>query len=57
MDDDDKLEENICTGDNDESNLQKEKELQLDILQSILGVPVAPKIKDANKDQKLPKYA
>ena len=39
----------------DDIDLQKEKELQLDILENILGVPINSKNKDTNKDVKFPK--
>ncbi|XP_076757107.1 putative RNA-binding protein CG14230 [Xylocopa sonorina] len=57
LEDDKRLDENTSTGNNDESDLRKEKELQLDILENILGVPIVPKNKDANKDIKLAKKA
>lgn len=47
--------ENATESIDETSNLQKEKELQLDILENILGVPIVSKNKDANKDEKIPK--
>ncbi|CAL7940887.1 unnamed protein product [Xylocopa violacea] len=55
LEDDKKLDDNTSIGNNDETDLRKEKELQLDILENILGVPIVSKNKDANKDTKLAK--
>lgn len=52
---DQKLNKNIITN-NDEIDLLKEKELQLDILENILGVPITSKNENTNKDVKLLKY-
>ncbi|XP_043262025.1 probable RNA-binding protein CG14230 isoform X2 [Colletes gigas] len=57
MEDDHVLDKNNITENNDESDLQKEKEWQMDILENILGVPIqtASKSKEMNKDLKFPK--
>ncbi|XP_015428680.1 PREDICTED: probable RNA-binding protein CG14230 [Dufourea novaeangliae] len=56
MDADYEPEKDSTTENNDETDLQKEKKLQLDILENILGVPIQniSKNKDVNKD---PKFA
>lgn len=43
MEDDRQTEESKIVEDTDECNLQKEKEKQLDILESILGMPLTVK--------------
>ncbi|XP_076623440.1 putative RNA-binding protein CG14230 isoform X2 [Colletes latitarsis] len=57
MEDDHVLDTNNTTENNDESDLQKEKEWQMDILENILGVPIqtASKSKEMNKDLKFAK--
>lgn len=52
IEDDQKLNKNI-TINNNEIDLLKEKELQLDILENILGVPVTLKNENINKNVKL----
>ncbi|KAF3422487.1 hypothetical protein E2986_00500 [Frieseomelitta varia] len=54
MDDDQETNKDINVNDN-EIDLQKEKELQLDILENILGVPITSKNKDINKNVKFSK--
>lgn len=60
MEDDSILDENIMTenNSNNESELQKEKEWQLDILENILGVPIqtTSKNKKTTKDSKFARY-
>nr|XP_033337528.1 probable RNA-binding protein CG14230 [Megalopta genalis] len=57
MDDYDALEKDSATANNDETDLQKEKKMQLNILENILGVPIQKtfKSKEANKDPKIAK--
>lgn len=52
IENDQKLNKNITTN-NDEIDLLKEKELQLDILENILGMPITLKNENINKDIKL----
>ena len=54
MDDGQETNKDINVNDN-EIDLQKEKELQLDILENILGVPITSKNKDTNKNIKFSK--
>ncbi|KAK1135521.1 hypothetical protein K0M31_000108 [Melipona bicolor] len=56
MDDGQKTNKDINVNDN-EIDLQKEKELQLDILENILGVPVTSNNQDTNKNVKFSKKA
>ncbi|XP_076669981.1 putative RNA-binding protein CG14230 isoform X2 [Andrena cerasifolii] len=48
-------EESVTVENNDASDLHKEKEWQLDILENILGVPITSKTKEVNKDSKFAK--
>ncbi|XP_017755109.1 PREDICTED: probable RNA-binding protein CG14230, partial [Eufriesea mexicana] len=52
MEDDQNSDKNITIENSNETDLQKEKELQLDILENILGVPIISKNKDSSKDVK-----
>lgn len=49
--------ESVTVENNDASDLHKEKEWQLDILENILGVPITSRTKEVNKDSKFAKYA
>ncbi|XP_076652816.1 uncharacterized protein LOC143359051 [Halictus rubicundus] len=57
MDDDHASEKDTATENNDETDLQKEKKMQLDILENILGKPIQSglKSKEVNKDSKIAK--
>ncbi|XP_076242572.1 uncharacterized protein LOC143184325 isoform X2 [Calliopsis andreniformis] len=50
LDDDHKPDENVTVEHSDESDLLKEKQLQLDILGNILGVPITSKKASSNKE-------
>ena len=47
--------ESVALVNDDASDLHKEKEWQLDILENILGVPITSKTKEVNKDSKFAK--
>nr|XP_034192431.1 probable RNA-binding protein CG14230 [Osmia lignaria] len=55
MEDDHVSDENAITQKDDETDLKKEKELQLDILENILGVPYTSKNKSATTESKVAK--
>lgn len=58
MDDNHEFEKDIAPKDSNENDLQKEKEMQLDILGNILKIPIRStlKHKELNKDPKFAKY-
>lgn len=56
MEDDHVSDENATTQKDDETDLKKEKELQLDILENILGIPYTSKNKNATTESKVAKY-
>lgn len=58
IDDNHEFEKDYAPKDNNENDLQKEKEMQLDILENILKVPIQStlKNKETNKDPKFAKY-